>query len=453
MSITPARRAAFEILRQVEEEGAHSSGLLDSFESRLKSDDRALCHELVLGVLRRQLWLDRVLEHVADRAVGKMDLPARIALRLGLYQLRFLSRIPASAAVNESVNLVRASRVKSAAGFVNAILRGVTREPDYDPADGVSDQVERLAIETSHPRWLIERWIAAFGVVETASLARANNNQAPTAFRLTAKSLRDGSVEETISELEAAAVVVRSKVAPGAWRFRSDTAGLERVERNPGAQVRKLAEDGLIYFQDEASQLVAHLLRAREGDRVIDLCAAPGSKTTHIAALVRAALIVAGDRDQRRTQLLRNLSYRQGVTDLNLVVHDAAGSLPFMPESFDRVLADVPCSGTGTLRQNPEIRWRLRPDDFAPLSLRQSRILNNAASLVRKGGTLIYSTCSVERDENELVIDRFLAEHSEFEKLELTGSPDPFNRSGEVRTWPQRHDTDGFFITSLRCCR
>jgi 16S rRNA (cytosine967-C5)-methyltransferase len=452
MSITPARRAAFEILRRVQEEGVHSSALMDSFESRLKSDDRALCHELVLGVLRRQLWLDRVLEHVADRAVGKIDLPARIALRLGLYQLRFLSRIPASAAVNESVNLVRASRVKSAAGFVNAILRRVASEPDYDPAEGILDDVEKLSIETSHPRWLIDRWIAAFGANETAALARANNNQAPTAFRLTAKSLREGSATKIISELEAAGVVFRSRVAPGAWRLKRENADHDRIASNPSAQIRKLAAEGSIYLQDEASQLVAHLLGVREGDRVIDLCAAPGSKTTQIGALVRTALIFAGDRDQRRLQTLRSLSSLQGITYLNLVVHDAASSLPFTQASFDRVLADVPCSGTGTLRQNPEIRWRLRPDDFAALSLRQSHILKNAAGLVRRGGTLIYSTCSVEPDENELVVDRFLAEHTEFEKLELTASPDLLDQSGGVRTWPHRHDTDGFFITALRRC-
>jgi 16S rRNA (cytosine967-C5)-methyltransferase len=451
MNISPARRAAFEILRRVEEGSAHSSALLDEFESHLKSDDRALCHELVLGVLRRQLWLDRVLEHVADRPVAKMDLPARLGLRLGLYQLRFLSRIPPSAAVNESVNLVRASRVKSAAGFVNAVLRRATREPDYDPLEEISDRIERLAIETSHPRWLIERWIASFGFNEAALLARANNDAAPNAFRLTAKSSKDESISRIIGELEAAGVVVRSKVAPRAWRRERDSGVSHmRVARSLGGQIRDLATEGLIYFQDEASQLVAHLLGARDGDKVIDLCAAPGSKTTHIAALAPTASIFAGDRDRRRMVLLRNLSLLQGVNDLNLVVHDAVNCLPFMPASFDRVLADVPCSGTGTLRQNPEIRWRLKPEDFAALSSQQSHILNNAANMVRKGGTLIYSTCSVEPDENEFVARAFLADNHEFEQLDLVQSTDLPIEGGAVRTWPHRHDVDGFFIVALQ---
>src|SRR5215813_6664388 len=188
MPISPARRAAFEILRRVEDENAYSSALLASAKEDLYSKDRALCHELVLGVLRQRLWLDRCVEHFGQRRIEKLDLPVVLALRLGLYQLRFLSRIPASAAVNESVSLVRAARLKSAAAFVNAVLRRSTREPDYDPAANIDDPVERLAIETSHPGWLLERWIAQLGFDGATALARANNDAAPLAFRFTTKS-------------------------------------------------------------------------------------------------------------------------------------------------------------------------------------------------------------------------------------------------------------------------
>ncbi len=191
--ISPARHAAFEILRRVEEERSYASALLSALDERMRDDDRALCHELVLGVLRRQLWLDSALEDFADRRIEDLDLPVRLALRLGLYQLRFLSRIPPSAAVNESVNLVRAARLKSAASFVNAVLRRATREPDYDPTAGVENPFEKLAIETSHPRWLIERWAAAFTFDEAAALARANNEAAPLAFRFTARALKKGN--------------------------------------------------------------------------------------------------------------------------------------------------------------------------------------------------------------------------------------------------------------------
>src|SRR6266850_587251 len=199
MTISPARRAAFGILRRVELEGAYAAVVLASLNPEMREDDRALCHELVLGVLRRQLWLDRAIEHFARRNIGKIDLPVKLALRLGLYQLRFLSRIPPSAAVNESVSLVRAAGLRSAATFANAVLRHATREPDYDPASEVVGAAEKLAVETSHPLWLIERWTSAFGLAETESLARANNEPAPVAFRFTQ---RRKDAKQIIEELE-----------------------------------------------------------------------------------------------------------------------------------------------------------------------------------------------------------------------------------------------------------
>src|SRR6185295_15736028 len=189
MTVSPARRSAFEILRRVELESAFASVLLATNEAGMSESDRALCHELVLGVLRRRLWLDKSIEHFAGRRLEVLDLAVRLSLEIGLYQLRFLSRIPASAAVNESVNLVRTAGVKSAATFVNAVLRRATRETGYDPALRIADPIEKLAVETSHPKWLLERWVAAFGFDQAASFARANNVPPPTAFRFTPRAL------------------------------------------------------------------------------------------------------------------------------------------------------------------------------------------------------------------------------------------------------------------------
>src|SRR5207248_414977 len=259
MKVSPARRAAFEILRRVEAEGAYSSALLAATDDELNPKDRALTHELVLGVLRNRLWLDRTIEHFASREVKKLDLPVALALRLGVYQLRFLTRVPQSAAVNESVNLVRAARLKSASSFTNAVLRSVTRDLEYDPRANVDDELERLAIETSHPRWLLERWKSQFGFEETAALARANNQAAPLAFRFTAKAFRQ-SPEKIIDELRAGgAELIESRIAPGAWRFSRRGRANESTCRdagNPQARMRalqKLAAEGLIYFHDEAS--------------------------------------------------------------------------------------------------------------------------------------------------------------------------------------------------------
>lgn len=438
--ISPARRAAFEILKRVEQEDAYSSVLLAALDDDLRVEDRALCHELVLGVLRRRLWLDRVIEHLAEREVDQFDLTVKLALRLGMYQLRFLSRIPPSAAVNESVNLVRAGGVKSASGLVNAVLRRATREADYDPAANIADGDERLAVETSHPSWLITRWVNAFGYEETAALARADNEPAPVAFRLTTKALTSPDVpDQIINQLEAAgAQLSRSQIVPHSWRV-----------KDGGSLLRELARDGLLYLQDEASQLVAHLLGAQPNERVLDVCAAPGSKTLHIDALAPQALIVAGDLHLHRLRTLNALARQQGIDGIQLVAYDATQPLPFAPESFDRVLVDAPCSGTGTLRRNAEIRWRITAPDIQHLAEKQTRILTNAAVLVRSGGRLVYSTCSVELEENEGVVESFLEADHGFATAVLDAPSEMQTASGAIRTWPHRDGVDGFFIKAF----
>jgi 16S rRNA (cytosine967-C5)-methyltransferase len=436
MTTSPARRAAFQILRRVELEGSYASVLLAGLDPEMREDDRALCHELVLGVLRRQLWLDRLIEHFAKRRIDKIDLPVKLALRLGFYQLRFLSRIPPSAAVNESVNLVRAAGLRSAASFANAVLRHGTREPDYDPTTGVESAAEKLAIETSHPLWLIERWTSALGFAEAESLARANNELAHVAFRFTQ---RRTDAKQIFEELESkGAQLSPSKIAPNAWRV--DGAG---------GTVRDLSRDGLIYLQDEASQLVAHLLGAEPGDRVLDVCAAPGSKTTHLAALAPQALIIAGDLHAHRLRTLSELAKQQGADNIQPVACDATQRLPFAKASFDRVLVDAPCSGTGTLRRHPEIRWRLKAADIVELSAKQISILSNAAAMVRPGGRLIYSTCALEPEEDEAVVEKFVKEHNEFAQAKLGASNDLQTETGAIRTWPHRNGTDGFFVAAF----
>lgn len=460
MQVSPARRAAFEILRRVEEDSAYSSALLAAARNELSPKDRALSHELVLGVLRRRLWLDRTIEYFAARRIEKLDFPVVLALRIGLYQLRFLSRIPASAAVNESVNLVRAAKLKSAASFANGVLRQATREPEYDPAANISDPIEKLSIEASHPKWLVERWISQFGFDEASALARANNNSPPNAFRFTAKNSSQTLREELLDELRAAGAELRpSLIAQNSWqviRSKGDEA-LEEARSNTGeppprmsALLRKLSDDGLIYFQDEGSQLVAQLVSAQSGDRVLDVCAAPGSKSTLIASETPAATVFAGDLYEHRAGTIKQFACQQQVRNIHPIVYDATRALPFTNRFFDRVLLDAPCSGTGTLRHNPEIRWRLQPSDIAELSAKQKGILTNAAAMVRRGGVLIYSTCSLENEENEAVVVDFCETHPDFEVSPLNAPASLLTREAGVRTWPHRDDTDGFFVTAFQ---
>jgi 16S rRNA (cytosine967-C5)-methyltransferase len=414
--ISPARLAAVRILQQVET-GAYSSILLAAEEPRLQPADRALCHELVLGVLRWQFFLDRIVEHFSKRGVESLDAAVRIALRLGLYQLRFLTRVPASAAVNESVSLVRAARLSSATAFVNAVLRRAIRETEYDPTADISDPLEQIAVRTSHPVWLIERWASSFGIDETEAFARANNLMPPTAFRVVANRANQSDV---LSKLSAAGAVLESSdVVKGAWRV----SGATPLQR-------EMSATGEIYLQDEASQLVADVMEVKPGEVVLDLCADPGGKTTLMADRAGdAASIIAADRSPARMATVVATTRLHGFENIRPVILDATEPLPFPRESFDRVLVDAPCSGTGTLRANPEIRWRLAPGDFENFAEQQKKILGRAIEVLKPGGRLVYSTCSVELEENEEVIKDL--------NLKLLRT---------LRTWPQQEGTDGFFM-------
>ena len=434
---SPARLAAFQILLRVEVDDAFASVLLASSDNHLQPNDRALCHELVMGVLRRRLWLDRLIAHYAKRDPERLDVAVRVALRLGLYQLRFLSRVPASAAVNESVKLVRVARLRSADGLVNAVLRRATREPEYDPVIAVKDPLERIAVDTSHPLWLIERWVKAFGIDETAAFARANNLTPAVAFRVIQSRAPEAEIIQAIRA--GGAVVSPSSLTPAAWRVEASTS-----------IIRKLAEDGVIYVQDEASQLVAQILGAKEGERLLDVCAAPGSKSTHIADLTNdRAFIVSGDIHAHRLRTLSSIARAQQFRSIHAVNLDGCGALPFAGGSFDRVLVDAPCTGTGTLQRNPEIRWRISPADIEDLSTRQFQILLAASQMVKPGGRLVYSTCSVEPEENEQVTQKFLVRAEGFEALALAVKPALLSTVGAARIWPHRDHADGFFITAF----
>jgi 16S rRNA (cytosine967-C5)-methyltransferase len=437
--VSPARRLAFDVLGRVEEDGAYVTPLLAQAADRLRPEDRALCHELVLGCLRQQLWLDRLSAAFARRSSDAIEPRVRRALRLGLYQLRFLTRVPASAAVNESVNLVRAAGLPWAVGFTNAVLRRAVREPDLDPAAGVSDPVLRLAIATSHPLWLIRRWSASLGPAEAEALARANNRVPPAGFRVAR-----GQAAEALDRLRVAgAETAPSRVAPDGWRIvEAGAAGT--------AALRDLADRGVVAVQDEASQLVARVLGCEPGDRVLDVCAAPGSKTGQLASMGGGrALVIAGDRHLGRLRAMAESMRRQGLGSVHLLAHDAEQPLPFSDRAFDRVLADVPCSGTGTLRRNPEIRWRLAEGDIVRLAREQLRILASASRAVRAGGRMVYSTCSVEPEENEAVVAAFLAAEPGFERVPAAPAAN-LSAEGAARTWPHRDDVDGFFIAALR---
>jgi 16S rRNA (cytosine967-C5)-methyltransferase len=444
-SVSPARRWAYDILRRVETERAYASVLVAALaESDLSREDRALAQEIVLGVLRWQRSLDYFVERYSARTSDRFDLPVLIALRIGLYQLRHLTRIPQSAAVNESVNLVKRARTASAGGLVNAVLRKAAANLAEEAGLGIADPLERASVELSHPTWMLDRWQAALGGDETRQLALANNAPATTAFRV--NTLRT-TVNEALADLKVQGVITReSDLAPGAFV----------VQSGPASVISQAAQRGLIYVQDQASQLVSILLEPSSAHRVLDLCAAPGSKASHIAALAEdKAWIVACDLHPQRLTTLRATCQRLGVESVDALALDAAQALPFVEgaQKFDRVLVDAPCSGTGTLRGNPEIKWRLSLEDITRLAELQFRLLQRASSSVESGGRLVYSTCSIEREENEDVVSRFLRSASTFRAVKPSARGDLITGEGFVRTFPHRQGADGFFAAVLQNVR
>jgi 16S rRNA (cytosine967-C5)-methyltransferase len=453
MTVSISRRIAFEVLRRVEAEGAWASDLLHAeLGAQVTAADAALATELVMGVLRWRRLLDFLLERQMKKMVGRLDLAVAIALRMGAYQLRYLEKVPARAAVNESVELVKHARKSSAASLVNAVLRKMASEAKsplekYLPPG--MDSAERLAILHSHPAWMVERWLLRFGEAQTIALLEANN-RAP---RLSCSVHAIGQRDEIIRNLGKYGL----RVEPGVLlKSAFAVSGGSPV----GTSVFRA---GQISIQDEASQAIPLLLAVREGDRVLDLCAAPGGKT---APLVRSAgktgTVVAADRHAHRLRATASQFARLGLPDVPLVQIDATAPLPFRG-GFGRILVDAPCSGTGTLSRHPEIRWRLRPEQLAESSDEQRRMLVNALSHLARGGRLVYSTCSIEPEENEEVIASVLKDSPPLRKVALTDAASTlaphlaanltttelFAADGFFRTFPAARPTDGFFAALL----
>jgi 16S rRNA (cytosine967-C5)-methyltransferase len=425
LKISPARLAAFDVLIKIERNLAFSAVVLPAAEEKLSDKDASLCHELVLGVLRRRIYLDRIIDKLAGKK--KLDLEVCIALRLGIYQLRFLEKVPTYAAVNESVELVQRAKKTSAKGFVNAILKKAMNLPiELD----FTSEIERVSVETSHPEWLIEKWVKEFGMEVAFSLATANNEIPKICFRPTGMpvptDLRDKY--DALPDL------------PNGYSSSRMTD-----------ELKDLAKAGAIYFQDEGSQVVANSAKVADGGRFFDVCAAPGGKMTQIALTMdpKSSMAVAGDIHWSRVEFLRENCRDQGVGFVNIVQYDAVAGLPFSDGAFDTILVDTPCTGTGTIRHNPEIRYFLQPEVFAELSGKQLQILENASKLLTKRGTLVYSTCSLEREENEEVCGRFLSRNPEFRIVDPNMAEKYLTGDGYARTFPHRDNMDGFFVAAF----
>jgi 16S rRNA (cytosine967-C5)-methyltransferase len=443
---SPARTAAVHALRAVSGGRDDLPGALAGSRARLDDErDRALTAEIVTGALRWQRSLDHLIVHFARRPLARLDPDVLAILRISVYQLLHLDRVPAAAVVDDAVDLTRAARKTSATGFVNAVLRAILRQrnrlplpPRPDAGRSPDDALAYLGITHSHPDWLVSRWLDRYGFEATERWVQFDNRTAPLM-------LRANRLRVTRDGLQAA--LSRDGIETEPARYAPD--GLVVTAGNP----LRRPLDGSFVIQDEASQLVTVSLGARPGERILDLCASPGGKTTAIAAeMGDAGMIVASDVRDRRLRLLRDTVGSSGAHSIRILHVDVHGPLPFQ-RPFDRVLVDAPCSGLGTIRRDPDIRWRRRPGDLAPLAEAQVALLHRAADIVRPGGRLVYATCSSEPEENDGVVERILRERPDLARVDLRGeSPilDPLlDEDGALRTLPFLHGLEAFFAAAL----
>jgi len=434
-----ARRAAIEILVRVETRGAFADVLLGHRLADFAAADRRLTTKLVLGVLAWRMRLDYELAQICTQPLEKLEPAVLAVLRLGLFQMRHLSRVPVHAAVDTAVSLAREAAGRGAGGLVNAVLRRATKGPVAMP-DRRADEIGHLAISYSHPRWLVSCIIEWFGIDRAQALMAANNEAAPNTVRL---NLTLGSRDEVVSRMAADRIGIR----PGARL--PETALLESAPDFDCASYRA----GLFHPQSEASQLVARMLAPALGATVIDCAAAPGGKTTHLAELLNAhGRVIALDLNLQGLKAARDVARRLGHLNINFVNADLATAPPLRAESAGSVLLDAPCTGTGTLRQHPELRWRLKPDDFERMAELQSEMLRRAAPLVRPHGVIVYAVCSFAPQEGPGVVRRFLHDHADF-ALERPPVPElaPFlQHDGSMALSPERTGLDGFYAARMR---
>jgi 16S rRNA (cytosine967-C5)-methyltransferase len=443
--IAPARVAAYEILFAISSGRADLPTAIAFARGGLHDDrDRALAAEIAAGVQRWRAALDHVIVELSKRAISRLDSEVVEILRLSAYQLLHLTRVPASAVVDDAVNLARRAGKASATGFVNAVLREIARKraalplparPD-DPSNRAA-ALDYFSITLSHPRWLAARWYDRLGFDATEAWMQFNNT--PGSMTLRANRLR--VTREALAERLAADHV---RVHPSTYA----PDGLVVDEGHPLRSAR--ADEGWFVVQDEASQLVPLLAGDEPRRRVLDTCASPGGKTTAIAAAMQGlGLLVACDLRDRRVELLRKAVAVSGAGNVRIVQADLLRPLPFA-SPFDCVLVDAPCSGLGTLRRDPDIRWRRRESDLPVLAAVESTMLRHAAETVGPGGRLIYATCSSEPEENEAIADAFLATTHGFTALHASQATTRIAEAlvdprGHLRTQPHRHGLEAFF--------
>lgn len=444
------RRLALSLLNRLDREQITLDALLTAATDDiilLSRRDTALMYALVYGVLRWRGRLDWIIGHFSRTPLKKIDPNVRNILRLGLYQMLFMDRIPVSAAVNTAVEMAKADAPKWIAGFVNGLLRNATRKADGVPYPSLSDSpVTAVAVIHSFPEWLVRRWMDRFGQAETEKFCEAVNHIPPLTLRVNTLCISRSSLRDILTG--ALVSVEETRYAPDGLRISGPTAAIPDL---PGFT------EGYFQVQDEAAQLVGCLVSPEPGERVLDACAGLGGKTGHLAMRMKnRGELIAMDRSADKLARLQEEMNRLGITSVTPQVHDLED--PPDPDAagmFDRILLDAPCSGLGVLRRNPDGKWSVRKKDMNAYKARQIRFLRHLAPLVRPGGRLVYAVCTFEPEETDQVVEAFLKAVPDFLVEQIpTDLPTSISElqttGGFLRTFPHRHDMDGFFGVCFR---
>ncbi|MGD2183960.1 16S rRNA (cytosine(967)-C(5))-methyltransferase [Lusitaniella coriacea] len=446
--MSDSRQLAFVALRQIYQRGAYTDVALDRVlhDGDLDLADRGLLSELVYGVVRRARSLDALIDQLGKKKARQQPPDLRAILHLGLYQLRYLDRVPDSAAVNTSVELAKNNGLKRLAGVVNGILRQYSRlAEEGDPLVLPEDAIARLGILHSYPDWIVQLWVEQFGTEEAERLGKWFNQPPSLDLRVNPLNATLEDVERALNEENNSRFdLTRVPPLPQALRLKGKTGAIAQL---PGFK------QGWWTVQDSSAQLVVHLLDPQPGEVIIDACAAPGGKTTHIAELMRdRGTIWARDRAEKRLRKVRANAQRLQLQSIQLSPGDSCDCPPFH-QTADRVLVDAPCSGLGTLHRHPDIRWRQTPEKLDELTTLQNQLLSQTALWVKPGGILVYATCTLNPAENETLIQSFLDTHAdwtiEFPSAKSIATPFA-SPDGWIKVLPTQHHMDGFFMVKLK---
>lgn len=426
-----ARALALDALIKIERDQSFSHLVLNNLLRRhatLDARDRQLATEIVYGTIQQQRWLDFHLQPFLKQSISKLERWVRQLLRLSLYQILFLDRVPHRAVVHEAVELAGKRGHRGIKGMINGVLRNFLRSPRAT-LDLIRDPVERLAVQTSHPTWMVKRWVRQYGYERAERICQANNERPPLTLR--------------VNRLKSSRADLKQKLEEEGFTVQEtcqSDAGLTILDGGNVIQ-SPLFKKGYFTIQDESAMLVAPLLEPKSGMRVLDVCAAPGGKTTHLGELMNNdGFILANDVHPHKEKLIQDAVNRLGLTIVRTMVADARQLEKRLDKPFDRILLDAPCSGFGVIRRKPDLKWHKKPEDIREISSLQYNILQAASSLLIPGQRMVYSTCTIDKEENDYVIDRFLESHPNFKEVPGT----------RKQIFPDQFQGDGFFMLALQ---